>query len=101
MAWNELANPEQLQVLIRWGLQRSTSVLPKSTSVKRIASNLDVFDWQLSDADFNALSSLAYQRRMVDGAFLLRKQGPYRTLADIWDDDDSRLTAERTDLHTR
>ncbi len=67
-----------MQVLIRWAVQRGTSVLPKSTNPERIASNLAVLDWSLTEADMAALSSLAYQARMVDGAFLLSPAGPYR-----------------------
>ena len=52
-------------------MQRGTSVLPKSTSAKRIVSNLAVLDWQLSDDDMAVLSQLDYQARMVDGKFLL------------------------------
>lgn len=66
------------QVLIRWALQRGTSCLPKSTTPARIASNLQVMDWELSPSDMAALSRLQYQARMVDGAFLLAPTGPYR-----------------------
>lgn len=65
-------------MLIRWALQRGTSCLPKSTTPARIASNLRVMDWELPAADVAALSGLAYQARMVDGAFLLSPTGPYR-----------------------
>ena len=67
-----------MQVLIRWAVQRGTSVLPKSTNPERIASNLAVLDWSLTGADMAVLSSLEYQARMVDGAFLLSPAGPYR-----------------------
>ena len=65
-------------MLIRWAVQRGTSVLPKSTDPERIASNLAVLDWSLGEADMAELSSLDYQARMVAGAFLLSPQGPYR-----------------------
>ena len=67
-----------VQVLIRWGLQRGTSVLPKSELPERLKQNLDVLDWEIPKEDFEALSNLPVQRRMVTGAFLLHPDGPYR-----------------------
>lgn len=75
-------------MLIRWALQRGTSALPKSTRPERIRSNLDVFDWRLDQPDFDRLSQLATQLRMVDGSIWLHPQGPYRSLAELWDDPD-------------
>ena len=46
------------QVLIRWSLQRGLIVLPKSTHRDRIVANGDVFDFELSDADMDALDAL-------------------------------------------
>ncbi|KXZ56565.1 hypothetical protein GPECTOR_1g507 [Gonium pectorale] len=74
------------QVLIRWAVQRGTSVLPKSVQPGRIRSNLDVFDWEIPADLYDKLCSLEYQHRMVDGGFFISPQGPYRTLQDLWDE---------------
>lgn len=59
------------QVLVRWALQHGTSVLPKSVNEARIRSNLEVFDWQLEEQDYQALATLDLQLRMVGlGAIL-------------------------------
>jgi diketogulonate reductase-like aldo/keto reductase len=46
------------QVLLRWCLQRSTVVLPKSTHRDRIEENARIFDFELSDDDLAKLDSL-------------------------------------------
>lgn len=46
------------QVLVRWSLQRGFVPLPKSATASRQASNLDVFEWALSDAQMAALDAL-------------------------------------------
>ena len=46
------------QVLIRWSLQLGNVVIPRSSSAERIAQNFDVFGFELSAADMDALSAL-------------------------------------------
>jgi diketogulonate reductase-like aldo/keto reductase len=51
------------QVMLRWGLQHGRSVIPKSTKPARMAENLDVFDFKLSDDEIAAIDALDTDRR--------------------------------------
>ncbi|MDG1065025.1 MAG: aldo/keto reductase [Luminiphilus sp.] len=54
------------QVLLRWGLQRGTAVIPKSSQLERLRENIDVFNFSLSDAEMTAISALNRGRRFND-----------------------------------
>lgn len=49
------------QVLVKWAIQRGTSVIPKSTNPNRIKENVVVFNWQVPEQDFKALSNIPDQ----------------------------------------
>jgi 2,5-diketo-D-gluconate reductase A len=46
------------QVLIRWSIQLGNVVIPRSSSPERIKSNLDVFDFELTDKEMATLNGL-------------------------------------------
>lgn len=46
------------QVILRWLLQRDITVIPKSVHQKRMAENIDVFDFELSADDMKVMASL-------------------------------------------
>ncbi|KAI3507318.1 hypothetical protein L1887_22270 [Cichorium endivia] len=78
------------QVLVRWAIQRGTSVIPKSTNPERIKENMQVFDWAIPEQDFNVLSSISDQKRVLHGEdlFVNKNDGPFPSVADIWDHED-------------
>jgi D-xylose reductase len=54
------------QVLLRWGVQRGTAVIPKTSRPERLAENLAVFDFTLTPEQVTAISSLDQGRRFND-----------------------------------
>jgi len=46
------------QAVLRWHIQRNDVVFPKSVNPQRIQENLALFDFQLSDADADAITAL-------------------------------------------
>mmetsp|Transcript_34564 Transcript_34564/g.75689 ORF Transcript_34564/g.75689 Transcript_34564/m.75689 type:complete len:324 (-) Transcript_34564:239-1210(-) len=46
------------QVILRWMLQLGIAALPKSSSESRMLSNLDVFDFEISEEDMKEMGSL-------------------------------------------
>lgn len=51
------------QVILRWVLQRDIIVFPKSNRKERIKENAAIFDFELSDADINAINGLNCGKR--------------------------------------
>jgi diketogulonate reductase-like aldo/keto reductase len=53
-AWSPIA----AQVMLRWHLQEGRSAIPKSTKPARIAENFDIFDFELSNEEIDAIDAL-------------------------------------------
>ena len=54
------------QTLLRWGVQRHTVVIPKSSSADHLRENLNIFDFELSSEEMDQISALDQQRRFND-----------------------------------
>jgi len=54
------------QIVLKWGIQRGTAVIPKTSRADRLQENISLFDFELSDEDLCAISSLNRNRRFND-----------------------------------
>jgi len=71
------------QVLLRWGLQRGTSVIPKTSRIERLAENLAVESFALDDAQMRAITGLDRHCRFNDpGVFCERAFGTFFPIYD-------------------
>ncbi|RAY16699.1 aldo/keto reductase [Actinomadura craniellae] len=52
------------QVVLRWHLRLGNVVIPKSVTPSRIAENIDVFDFELTDAEMAEIGALDEGRRL-------------------------------------
>lgn len=74
------------QVILKWGLQRGTSVLPRSLHPDRIKSNFDILSWSLLEEDWNELNTIAPQLRLLDSRnSFLSASGPLQSVKEIDD----------------
>ncbi|XP_043713423.1 NADP-dependent D-sorbitol-6-phosphate dehydrogenase-like [Telopea speciosissima] len=46
------------QVILQWGIQRNTVVIPKSSKVERLQENFEVLDFELTKEDMELIKSL-------------------------------------------
>ncbi len=71
------------QVLLRWGVQRGTAVIPKTTKPERMRENLAIDDFALSQVEMAAISTLNRNRRFNDpGVFT---EAAFNTFHPIYD----------------
>ena len=59
----ETHNKSVAQVILRWHLQRDIIVIPKSVHAERIAQNIDVFDFTLTDEEMNLIAAIDKNQR--------------------------------------
>ncbi|KAF9777767.1 hypothetical protein IL306_004335 [Fusarium sp. DS 682] len=63
----------QQQILIMWGLQRGTSVIPKSVTDTRIIENFKLDGWSLTNDEMEKLNSLDTRHKVYSDDWLPRK----------------------------
>ncbi|MGH1648903.1 aldo/keto reductase [Enterococcus gilvus] len=59
----EAHNKTVAQVILRWHLQRDIIVIPKSVHEERIAQNIDVFDFTLTEEEMSMIASIDKNQR--------------------------------------
>ena len=66
------------QVVLRWGVQRGTAVVPKTVRADRLAENLAVFDFELTAEEMAGIAALDRNRRFNDpGVFCEKAFGTF------------------------
>ena len=55
----------EAQIAIRWSLQKGIVTIPKSTKMRRIDENFDVFKFQLDEEEMRSLDSLHCDMRVT------------------------------------
>jgi len=56
------------QVVLKWGIQRGTAIVPKTVQLQRLKENIDLFDFHLTDKQMESITSLNCDRRFNDPA---------------------------------
>jgi len=57
---------QEAQIALRWALQRGTAVIPKSSNSGRMAANLDLLGFSLTDEEMKSIDALDKNRRFND-----------------------------------
>jgi D-xylose reductase len=66
------------QVVLRWGIQRGTAVIPKSSRPSRLQENLDIANFELSEQEMSFIASLDRGQRFNDpGVFCEQAFGSF------------------------
>jgi D-xylose reductase len=66
-------NKSPAQIVLRWGVQRGTAVIPKTTRPERLYENLAIFDFSLSPDEMAAITRLDRNRRFNDPGVFCEK----------------------------
>jgi diketogulonate reductase-like aldo/keto reductase len=55
---------------LRWLVQQNVAAIPRTQKLERLSENIEIFDFELSDADMREISDMgSANRRLTDFAF--------------------------------
>ena len=54
------------QVVLRWGIQRNTAIIPKTSRIEKLRENISLFDFELNADQMNKISALNINYRFND-----------------------------------
>lgn len=78
-------NCKPTHVLLAWGMQRGTAVIPKSVQPARIIENFESLNVELDAVDFVEIGTLDRNLRIAKGLFCVLPDGCY-TYKSIWEE---------------
>jgi D-xylose reductase len=71
------------QVVLRWGIQRGTAVIPKTSNPQRLVENLHLSELSLNEDEMTAISTLNQNRRFNDPGHFC--EAAFNTFHSIYD----------------
>ncbi|XP_039068909.1 non-functional NADPH-dependent codeinone reductase 2-like isoform X2 [Hibiscus syriacus] len=72
------------QVCLRWVYEQGVSVMVKSFNAERMKQNVGIFDWSLSGDEVKMINQIPQSRGWRAESFV-SKDGPFKTLQELWD----------------
>ena len=83
MAAAKRSGASAAQVVLRWGIQRGTAVIPKTSNPDRLIENITLSEFSLTDQEMQAISGLNQNRRFNDpGVFCELAFGTFHAIYD-------------------
>ncbi len=73
----------ETQVILAWGMQRGTIVIPKSTNDERIINNFNAVNVELDKEDMQNIALIDKNKQNTIAQFAIFPDGPY-TIESIW-----------------
>jgi len=59
-------NKTAAQVCLRWGIQRGTTIVPKTATKSRLPENIDLFSWTMTEEEMKSIDALNKNKRFND-----------------------------------
>lgn len=57
------------QIILNWHLHRNVIVIPKTTKVSRLSENINVFDFKMTEEEYQQINELNKDARFFDPVY--------------------------------